>query len=184
MQRYESQRIKSKNICSHHSTYGVRESTSLFSRENLADAVVLGQVDQKFIACLLPSAEGSGTESQSLVLIDQHAAHERIRVEMFLKEMFLGFLNHEIPEGGVKVKTLDPATPILLTRHEARTLKRSSQAREAFLKWGVQFEQLDNVPEIMDEGIESGDYVQVFVKSIPDVVSNKVGPIFRRTTTF
>lgn len=43
----------------------------------LSDARVVGQVDQKFILCLLP---GEGCEAW-LVLFDQHALHERVLLE-------------------------------------------------------------------------------------------------------
>ena len=43
---------------------------------------VLGQVDNKFIACLLTLPPGGdGVPHKLLSVIDQHAAHERVRLE-------------------------------------------------------------------------------------------------------
>ncbi|OBZ76731.1 DNA mismatch repair protein Mlh3 [Grifola frondosa] len=53
-----------------------------FARDDLRGARVLGQADRKFIACVMGGA---------VVLVDQHAADERIRVERFLDALCHGF---------------------------------------------------------------------------------------------
>ena len=52
---------------------------------------MLGQVDNKFIACMVNTVEkdlpasssssSSSSEPNLLIMIDQHAAHERVRLE-------------------------------------------------------------------------------------------------------
>ena len=42
----------------------------------------LGQVDKKFLACMMPRM---GANDSALVLFDQHAAHERVRLEVLEK---------------------------------------------------------------------------------------------------
>ena len=74
----------------------VVEKASRFTRTDLRNARVVGQVDRKFIACVIDSisqrdeddeAEGAhAARDMSLVLIDQHAADERVRVELFMDE--------------------------------------------------------------------------------------------------
>lgn len=53
------------------------------STHDLACARVLGQVDQKFILALVPTHDSG----DNLVLIDQHAADERVKVEELYREL-------------------------------------------------------------------------------------------------
>lgn len=156
--------------------YGSRDSSALFEREDLAQAIILGQVDKKFVACLITGDDGT----KSLVLVDQHAADERIRVERFLKDLCMGFLEHGAPGSGVESELLDPAVPVLLTRHEAVILKRTAEVQEAFARWGVQFHSLESITEEpnMANGEDDNGYVQVFVKSVPAVVSSKASQMY------
>ncbi|KAK8395276.1 hypothetical protein O3P69_006172 [Scylla paramamosain] len=60
-----------------------------FSQEMLHSCKVLGQLDEKFIACSLTyqNPEGApGSASQLVVLFDQHAVHERVRLETIIQE--------------------------------------------------------------------------------------------------
>ncbi len=83
-----------------------------FSKESLANARIIEQVDRKFIACLVSretldeSRYGSEDEDAIFVLVDQHAADERIRVERFLRELCVGFLDRD--EVGVGRRLLNP----------------------------------------------------------------------------
>ncbi|KAG6861552.1 hypothetical protein C0995_014848 [Termitomyces sp. Mi166 len=162
-----------------------------FKKEDLRRAIVIDQVDTKFIACLLEDRTDDDDESlpttrlppargHVLVLIDQHAADERIRVERFLHDLCSGFLhsrNGKDPDLGVQVKELSPPLPVLLALHEAQRLSESFDVREAFRSWGFQFDlrEMSDVNEISsdDDSPDSG-YIQVLVKSIPQVVSDKV----------
>ncbi|XP_061705092.1 uncharacterized protein LOC133516268 [Cydia pomonella] len=55
-----------------------------FNAESLQNAKVLGQVDRKFIATIL---NGNSNDAHScLVLFDQHAVHERIRLEQNISD--------------------------------------------------------------------------------------------------
>lgn len=165
--------------------------TQHFTRNDLRFAEVVNQVDRKFIACRIPKhkamqPQGSGdAESQSgsvIVLIDQHAADERIRAERLLKELFLDFLavqnrNQSDHIGGVRTRELNPPRPVLLTQHEALMIKRSQDTREMLQKWGVRFAELSNVMPNGDGTSDTGSsigYLQLLVSSIPEVVSDKV----------
>lgn len=57
---------------------------SKLSKADLHHVTVINQVDAKFILCSLPSADSS---SQTLVLVDQHAASERVILESLLSEL-------------------------------------------------------------------------------------------------
>lgn len=159
-----------------------------FHKGDLLKAQVINQVDRKFIACLIdldhsthrghgkpPNKSVAG--GSTLILIDQHAADERVRVERFLTEICSGFLQHCEGTGGVEVLKLSPAVPILLTRHEASRLATIEEVQSAFNRWGVRFEGLDKLTSLESEcaGDEaSGGYVQVFVRAIPAIVGDKL----------
>jgi DNA mismatch repair protein MLH3 len=129
----------------------------------------VGQVDKKFVACLI---EDGATVAKTLVLVDQHAADERIRVERFLSELCQGFLDHGL-SGGVETRELQPAIPVLLTRLEARALAGSDAYRLAFASWGFRFAPMPD-PVAVEEDGPGDEYLQVFVQAIPDIVSDKV----------
>ncbi|KAF7595459.1 DNA mismatch repair protein [Aspergillus hancockii] len=80
----------------------------LLRKQDLETAEVVAQVDQKFILAKLKSAAANDSSSDTdsiLVLIDQHAADERCRVESLLEELFT------TSAGGyrqVKTVTLEP----------------------------------------------------------------------------
>ncbi|XP_075556427.1 DNA mismatch repair protein Mlh3-like isoform X1 [Dermacentor variabilis] len=60
-----------------------------FRKEMLAYVQLIGQVDAKFIACLMPLSQNTVVQGESLiVLFDQHAAHERVRLEWLLENQY------------------------------------------------------------------------------------------------
>lgn len=167
-----------------------------FTNQDLVNARVINQVDRKFIACLIDDhSDTDGKDDRlneqemarsctgrSLILVDQHAADERVRVEQFLKELCLGFLHSRDiggdPTKSVQVKQILPPLPVLLTRHEAMRLADSEEVQKAFYHWGFHFADLQKGSgcHAVDEArrdITAG-YTQVWVQSIPEVVSEKV----------
>ncbi|XP_055957397.1 DNA mismatch repair protein Mlh3 isoform X2 [Patella vulgata] len=77
----------------HTSRPGLKSYQSLhqiiFTKDMLSCMEVLGQVDIKFIACLISTPSNtSATTPNLLVMMDQHAAHERVRLEQFTAELF------------------------------------------------------------------------------------------------
>ena len=163
-----------------------------FTRDDLRRAEIINQVDKKFIACritkrscLHASVDDGGREpypdSPILVLVDQHAADERVRVERFLKDLCLGFLDQTDNNSASKyvfTRNLAPSRPVLLTQHEALTISQSQDVQETFRKWGVRFAELSKVIFGSDSASDagSGGYLQVYVSAIPEVVGDKVCP--------
>ncbi|KAK7062063.1 mismatch repair-related protein [Favolaschia claudopus] len=163
-------------------------SSRRFEKEDLRNARVVDQVDRKFIACLIDDnasgASSISTSKRTLVLIDQHAADERVRVERFLKELCLGFLDNVKALGedidrehsrSLRMRELSPPVPILLTQHEERQLRNFSFTR-SFEHWGFYFVvgpsvELSCEASGMDTG---GGYQQVFVRRVPEVVADKL----------
>lgn len=172
---------------------------SRISSADLAQAVVINQVDRKFIVCLiggrgssssvLPKSRGGGGEP-TLVLVDQHAADERVRVERFLKQVCHGFLRvsdsaTKRQGQGVTSRQLNPLKPILLTWHEAQTLAASRDIQDAFRRWGVVFQDLEDVAHACsrtDQEVMASEqnpqHIQVIVQEIPEVVADKVCDLY------
>ena len=164
-----------------------------FRKEDLQTACAISQVDRKFVACLIgvdhrstvtegneALREGAGKhiDGKTLVLIDQHAADERVRVERFLKTICNGFLCHHDGHGGVEMMQLSPPVPVLLTRREASRLSQVPAYQKAFESWGFLFGGLKSmaITEDADLGAhEDTAYTQILVTAIPEVVSDKVG---------
>lgn len=127
---------------------GISDGLHKIDRVDLKQVQVVGQVDGKFIACVSPNG--------TLILVDQHAADERIRVERFLKEL----------DDGAIVE-IDPPKPVLLTSHELRKLALDD-TRAAFLRWGIRFLDVQPVETLQ------GGYQQVLVDQVPAVVYEKI----------
>ncbi len=171
-------------------------TSGFFSRTDLSSATIIGQVDQKFIACLIshadagdpmsqephhsPAKESAAPEPSTLVFIDQHAADERVRVEGFLKELCLGFLesyNSANNGGGVKLTIMTPPKPVLVTWHELRVLKESIEVQEAFRNWGIRFTTSSAPDPITEDSltdVDNNGHGQILVESVPEVISDKV----------
>ncbi|CAL8286519.1 unnamed protein product [Lota lota] len=65
----------------------------VFSKAMINSMKVIHQVDKKFLACLIntrdpESAQHLGTQGNLLVLVDQHAAHERVRLEKLIADSY------------------------------------------------------------------------------------------------
>ncbi|KAK0206843.1 hypothetical protein DFS33DRAFT_1317462 [Desarmillaria ectypa] len=156
-------------------------SSHRYRKEDLRNAHVINQVDRKFIACLINDTgqiEGGARHGRALVLIDQHAADERIRVERFLKILCSGFLYSQ--KGGqnktkmVETRVLSPNIPILLTRHEAIQLACRPQVQRILRHWGFGFCGLDEVGSESEPDSDKSGYTQIMVDTIPELVGNKL----------
>nr|XP_012597614.1 DNA mismatch repair protein Mlh3 isoform X2 [Microcebus murinus] len=96
-----------------------------FTKEMIHSMQVLQQVDNKFIACLMSTkTEESGKAGGNLlVLVDQHAAHERVRLEQLIIDSY----EKQQPQGTARKKllssTLIPPLEITVTEEQRRLLR-------------------------------------------------------------
>jgi DNA mismatch repair ATPase MutL len=116
-------------------------STWALQRDDISRMKVISQLDRKFIVCVVDATSESNGDSQAsdcskriLVLVDQHAASERVRVEGYLKTLCHHFLDagHKESQTTFRVK-LEPPHPVLLSRREVSMLRSSSQILQ---RWG------------------------------------------------
>lgn len=153
----------------------IRGGGSTFSKQSLKEAEFLAQVDQKFLLVRLKTsispagANGEGLEEKeeettTLVMVDQHAADERVRVEKFFDQVC-----GKVARGQeVDEFTFGEPVPVLVSRLEAAEVL---DRQEDFKRWGV---SLDLPMETSSDHCELSDYAQVLVKTVPDIVSDRL----------
>ncbi|XP_061467745.1 DNA mismatch repair protein Mlh3 isoform X2 [Rhineura floridana] len=102
-----------------------------FTKKMIDSMQVLNQVDNKFIACLINTRadENEDTGGNLLVLVDQHAAHERVRLEQLITDSY-----EKQPEALGKKKllasTVCPPLEIEITEEQRRLLWRCHKSLE------------------------------------------------------
>lgn len=134
VEHLEELQTKSKRCChgqtSHSVGSEIASRNDTLSKAALRDATVLGQVDKKFILAIMRTSETdtvSGTLANSaLVLIDQHAADERCRVEDLYEEMSKG-----------TAMLLSKPVTFEVTQQELELFRRE---RTHFESWGVLYD--------------------------------------------
>ncbi|KAM4690967.1 DNA mismatch repair protein Mlh3-like isoform 2-T2 [Rhinophrynus dorsalis] len=95
-----------------------------FTKEMIHSMKVLQQVDNKFIACLINTKmdESGDQDGNLLVLVDQHAAHERVRLEQLIADSY-----EPVPgDSGkrkLKVSLVSPPLELDVTEENYRLLR-------------------------------------------------------------
>jgi DNA mismatch repair protein MLH3 len=113
------------------------------SKAALSRAEVVSQVDRKFILVKLEatsiSTAASAEDGRLLILIDQHAADERIRIETLFEEFFAP---PTVPiESSVVTSLLDKPITFEVSAKETLLL---NQCKQHFKRWGIIFDQLND----------------------------------------
>jgi DNA mismatch repair protein MLH3 len=139
---------------------------SRISKIALQKAQIFGQVDQKFILAKVvtaPSASFTSCVSEAdriLILIDQHAADERCKVETLLEAYFV-----PDPAGSSRLvaqtQNLDKAIRVDLSRQDGNLLARY---KKHFEHWGIEYEFLPDQETVPQGG---GHKVTVEIQALP-----------------
>ncbi|KAK4057695.1 DNA mismatch repair protein [Microbotryomycetes sp. JL221] len=154
----------------------------MFDVSALEGSEFITQVDHKFLLVKMKTKSKDGIVD-SLVLVDQHAASERVRVEGF----FQNFCRRVATGQDVKTVLLGGAESdnfvvagrryvdsVVVSKQEAHQLDK---LREDLQRWGIGI----HVPEMPcpssdDDSSDSivTDYIQVQVTSLPDIVADRL----------
>nr|XP_022334016.1 uncharacterized protein LOC111130995 [Crassostrea virginica]XP_022334017.1 uncharacterized protein LOC111130995 [Crassostrea virginica] len=101
-----------------------------FTKAMLKNVEVIGQMDNKFIICVMKAEDlSSGTEL--LVVFDQHAAHERVRLEQLTKDCYESDAGRQF-----KSCLLSPEEELKLTEEDVRVMEAF---RGEFQRLGISF---------------------------------------------
>jgi DNA mismatch repair protein MLH3 len=142
---------------------GVAFPSGTIGRTGLSHARFLAQVDQKFLACRLPLLDAS--ESSMLVVVDQHAAHERVRIEAILAEAC-----HQASNGAMEAQELSTPLSVPLSEAEATALSRPEVVDE-FRRWGL---TLSLTTAGREAGGSNHDGQAVEVSAVPKIVADRL----------
>lgn len=104
------------------------------SKSGLRQAEVISQVDKKFILIKIPEVGG-----KSLVLVDQHAADERVQIEKLMEDYCTpddgkGLSVQGVLKAGVRTVKLEPSIKFDVSRLEGEKLEIH---RQHFADWGI-----------------------------------------------
>jgi DNA mismatch repair protein MLH3 len=156
-----------------------KESTSALpeklSKEGLREAEVIAQVDKKFILVKVAASTEHGcpkddaAERDLLVIIDQHAADERCRIESLLEELCTP-PSHELQDftsllgltSRVNTSILPKPITFRVSPREHRLFKIHAQH---FANWGILYDLLS--PPAAPSRVESEAEYGITVKTLP-----------------
>lgn len=142
------------------------KSSGKLWKRGLAEADVIAQVDRKFILVRMTAApldSGDRSSGSLLVLVDQHAADERCRIEQLFDEMFTSQAGPDNSGEVMNLRTFELSSPISfeIAAHETGLFKAYS---EFFASWGCHYE----VFEIPEQGNAT-----VSVSALPTLIAER-----------
>jgi DNA mismatch repair protein MLH3 len=156
-------------------------STSRLSKESLAGAGVVAQVDKKFILIKTPNAHVATTAEDApkslLVLVDQHAADERIKVEALFQElcspMSPSCSSYQSKLGcTAKVASTILGKPIKFTISQHERIHFTTHA-ERFAFWGILFDIAETIDIPERTGPTRETHCLLSVTSLPTTIAER-----------
>ncbi|KAL8718715.1 MAG: hypothetical protein Q9225_004179 [Loekoesia sp. 1 TL-2023] len=161
--------------------------SSKLSKASLAEAQIISQVDKKFVLALMQPSRPIPTvqidqpaeivDQQILVLIDQHAADERIRVENLLADFCTG-PSPEILRITSSFEYKPAVTTTLLPKPLAFQIKPqehglfTAQAQH-FANWGILYDLSPPCSHATTIAKETLQAYKITVKALPPVIAER-----------
>ncbi|GAA5980265.1 hypothetical protein JCM11641_005523 [Rhodosporidiobolus odoratus] len=149
-----------------------------FTRDDLEKAEVIAQVDCKFLLVRLPppSAPASTGAGITLVLVDQHAASERIRVEGFWEALAGRVARGEDVEvkrlgGGGNGEEKGEKVGVVVS---SREVEEVAKWEGEFERWGIRFDPSPSStcsPSVSSPSAAGQDYAQLFISTVPALLA-------------
>lgn len=139
---------------------------------------VIAQVDKKFIACRLVSRS---SEKDLLVMVDQHAADERVRLERFLAELYKG----DEPDDEVKDAAAETEAngecivdtiildPPCRTTMQASEVQAALRHKHRYTRWGILFTCPEMSTSSEDILVKPDATVRVEVSCLPRLIADR-----------
>jgi DNA mismatch repair ATPase MutL len=132
----------------------IHEADVRYDPDLLRRAIVLNQIDRKFIACC-----HRGREVHTILLVDQHAADERIQLERLIREFCEG-------TGDECCMPLDQPLQMHIFHEENEAVKLHIKKIE---KWHFRLTLHDS----SSAGLQS-TMVPLWIESVPQIVKNEL----------
>ncbi|KAI0007993.1 hypothetical protein F4779DRAFT_589424 [Xylariaceae sp. FL0662B] len=150
------------------------------SKAALRGAEVIAQVDRKFIFAKVPLSSSSTDRATSnerdaslLVIIDQHAADERCRVEALMRDYFVVMQDAQVLNSGAPPQVIKAQTELMEKPIKfdisAQDCRQFEHAVEYFEHWGIVF-QTDLTLKTTKKGKESA---QLKVVQLPPSIAER-----------
>jgi DNA mismatch repair protein MLH3 len=116
-------------------TIATSQRLGKLTKKGLQNAEVIAQVDKKYILLKMRGAASSSEDAEMLVIVDQHAADERIRVERLFRELCEGTIGDDAPPD--PTQSVKKTLTFSISPRDAQLLRRF---RGEFLRWGIGYE--------------------------------------------
>jgi DNA mismatch repair protein MLH3 len=159
--------------CQHTIPDGAFRVEGRVSKDALRRADIIAQVDRKFILAKLPLSEDETTgddcnSASLLVIIDQHAADERCRVESLMKDYFTVDTSGILPAIRAKTQTLVPALQYEISAQERSLFDRYASY---FNYWGIKYQVTSISPDQLRQQIKLPSFLKV--RQLPGSISER-----------